>query len=193
MASGDCQCPKIQLDDWRDRQVSLAGQCFLSAPTPLLFHVPRRLYQDLESLEARISRGRAGTTGAPMVLHRDGWFRGEVLVSVDPPGPRGAAASASKAGVRSFQNLFYSRVVEQPGFEAALREMPRFYRDLRNAGVGRILAMYFWYLNCPQCLLERGAGGVILLAKSNKLLAAEACPAALPAGQRGRLALPCQV
>ncbi|HYM10541.1 MAG TPA: hydrolase [Bryobacterales bacterium] len=187
MVSGDCQCPKIQLDDWRDREVSLAGQCFLSAPTPLLFHVPRRLYQDLESLEARITSRRALTTGAPLVLHRDGWFRGEVLVSVDPQG------ATARTQTRSFQNLFYSRVVEQPGFEAALREMPRFYRDLRAAGVGRILSMYFWYLNCPHCLLEHGAEGIILLAKSNKLLAADPCPMMLAPGQRGRPALPCQV
>ncbi len=186
MASGECRCPKIELEDWRDREVSLAGHQFLSSPTPLFLHVPHRLRQDLEALEARVEAGRYRGNGFPLVLHRDGWFSGEVLVSIDPQ-PQPAA------GVRSFQNVFYSRVIDKPGFDAALRGMPGFYRDLHAAGVGRILAMYFWYLNCPRCLGERGARGIILLAQSARVLAAEPCPLRDAAGAPGRGALPCGI
>ena len=184
MTAGECQCPKLNLAEWRDREVSLAGQSFLTAPTFLFLHVPRRLSVDLEALYSRIDGAQYRITGAPMVLHRDGWFSGEVLVSVDH-------AAAGSPSVCSFQNLFYSRVVDRPGFDAALRAMPGFYRDLRAARLGRIEAMYFWYLSCPRCLLERGAGQIILMARSNKLLATDACPAS--AGPIARQILPCGV
>jgi hypothetical protein len=170
MAS-ECQCPKIELAQWRDREVSLVGQSFLSRRTPLFLHIPRRLSADLESVVSQIDGVGYRLTTSPMVLHRDGWFSGEVLVSVDH-------AAAGMPAVRKFHNLFYSRVVDRPGFDAALREMPVFYRDLRQAQVGRIDAMYFWYLNCPRCLLEKGARQIILLARSTKVLATDACPAA---------------
>ena len=185
MPAGDCQCPKIEVSDWRDREVTLAGQYFLSHPTPLFLHLPHRLYRDLEGLWARIGSGRYQLKGPPLVLHRDGWFSGELLVSVEPP--PGASAS-----VVTFQNLFYSRVVEKLGFDAALREMPRFYRDLRSAGVGRIESMYFWYLNCPRCLIDQGIQQVILLARSNKVLSSESCPASAAAAAPRRI-LPCGV
>ena len=76
----------------------------------------------------------------------------------------------------SFRNLFYSRVVDKPGFDAALRQMPRFYSDLRRARVGRIPSMYFWYLTCARCLIERGPERIILLARSEKQLAIEPGP-----------------
>jgi hypothetical protein len=177
--TGGCQCPKINLEEWRDREISLAGHRFLAAPTPVFLHVPRRLYRDLEALQTKIEQGGYRGVDGPLVLHRDGWFRGEVLLSVDPQ-------TGERPEVRAFQNLFYSRVVEQPGFDAALREMPRFYRDLARAGVGKIEAMYFWYLSCPRCLIERGAGQIILLGRSNRLLAAAPCPM-----ETAGLALPC--
>ncbi len=184
MAAGACQCPKIDLNQWRDREVSLVGQSFLAAPMPMFLHIPRRLQKDLAAVVAQIDGVRYRlTSGAPMVLHRDGWFSGEVLVSVDH-------SAAGAPPVQTFRNLFYSRVVDRPGFDPALREMPQFYRDLRAARVGRIDAMYFWYLSCPQCLLEHGARQIILLARSNKLLAMNECPAA-PAA-RGQF-LPCGV
>ncbi len=170
--AGGCQCPQIDLADWRDRQVTLAGQAFLTCPTPLFLHLPHRLHQDLESLCARAEQARLQIPGSPLVLHRDGWFRGEVLVSIEPQ-PAGGAE------IRSFQTLFYSRVVGRPGFDAALRAMPGFYGDLRRARVGPIQAMYFWYVNCPACLLEKGARQIVLLAQSRRLLASDACPAAV--------------
>jgi hypothetical protein len=173
----------MELAQWRDREVSLVGQSFLTARTPLFLHVPRRFHLDLEALAAQLDGVRYKLTGAPMVLHRDGWFSGEVLISVDH-------AAAGAPPVETFHNLFYSRVVEKPGFDAALREMPRFYRDLRAAQVGRMDAMYFWYLNCPKCLLEQGARQIILLARSTKVLATDACPAG--AVTRGQF-LPCGV
>ena len=184
--NGECRCPKIDLEDWRDREVTLVGHSFVSAPTPLLFHVPRRLYRDLKSLESRVEDGRRRLASVPLVLHRDGWFSGEVLVSIDPQ-------AHSSPEVVSFQNLFYSRVVERPGFDAALRGMPRFYRDLRKARVGRIASMYFWYLSCPRCLVEQGAQRIILLARSYRLLEMKPCPLEDPSGRPARLALPCQV
>jgi hypothetical protein len=171
MAAGECTCPKIQLDDWRDREVTLAGHSFLSCPTPLFFHVPRRFYRDLESLQAQVDGVRYRSAGSPLVLHRDGWFSGEILLSIEP---------GSTSGQRTFHNLLYSRVVERPGFDGALRAMPGFYRDLRRSGAGRIESMYFWYLNCPRCLIERGVGGVILLAYSARRFASRPCPAAAP-------------
>jgi hypothetical protein len=185
MAAGECQCPKIQPAQWQDREVSLVGQSFLAARTPLFMHVPRRLHVDLESLASQIDGVRYRLTSAPMVLHRDGWFSGEVLVSVDH-------AAAGAPPVQTFHNLFYSRVVPKPGFDPALREMPRFYRDLRAAKMGRIDAMYFWYLNCPKCLLEQGAAQIILLARSTKVLAANPCPAPSGPANRGQF-LPCGV
>lgn len=183
--NGECQCPKIDIEEWRDREVSLAGHRFLATPTPLFFHVPRRLYQDVQAIQERIAAGEARGISGPLILHRDGWFSGELLVSIDPESP-------PRADVRAFDNLFYSRVVDKPGFEGALREMPRFYRDLAGAGVGHIEAMYFWYLSCPKCLVERGAGQTILMARSNRLLAATPCPMEAGGG-RQRLAMPCQV
>lgn len=169
MVRKPCQCPKVQLDDWRDREVALTGHAFLAVPTQLLLHVPRQLYRDVEALEARIQQEGYRPSGAPLVLHRDGWFSGEILISID-------SQPKTAPGAQTFQNLFYSRVAARPGFDAALREMPGFYRDLHSAGVGAIEAMYFWYLTCPQCLVERGAGQVVLLARSARLLAGEPCP-----------------
>src|SRR5262249_52362408 len=100
MGAVECHCPKINLEEWRDREVTLAGHSFLSSPTPLFFHVPRRFYQDLARLESRVK-----LTGAPLVLHRDGWFSGEILISIDPQ-------PEASPGVVSFRNVFYSRVVE---------------------------------------------------------------------------------
>jgi hypothetical protein len=186
MGTVECRCPKIDLEEWRDREVALAGHLFLSSPTPLFFHVPRRFYQDLARLESRIEQERKRLTGAPLVLHRDGWFSGEVLVSIDPqPEPSPEAVS--------FRNLFYSRVVGKPGFDAALRQMPRFYADLRRARVGRILSIYFWYLTCPWCLAERGPERIILLARSERQLAVEPCPFEKSLAGPSRQALPCGV
>lgn len=169
MPAGDCQCPKIDLEEWRDREVSLMGHAFVSAATPLFLHVPRRLHDDLEALLSQVDGRRYRAIGSPLVLHRDGWFSGEVLLSIDPE-------SGPREEIRTFRTVFYSRVAGKPGFDAALREVPRFYRDLRAARVGRISAMYFWYLSCPRCLLERGAQQIILLAESNKVFAAQPCP-----------------
>jgi hypothetical protein len=186
MALWECQCPNIQLDDWRDREVALAGHFFLSAPTPLLLHVPRQLYRDIEALEGRIQLERYRPSGAPLVLHRDGWFSGEVLISIDPqPNPAPDAVS--------FPNLFYSRVASKPGFDAALRDMPGFYKDLRAAAVGPIEAVYFWYLNCPRCLIERGAGQIVLLARSARLLAGDPCPIMASSPTPSVRVLPCGV
>jgi len=171
MAAGECQCPKVELADWRDREVALVGHHFVSAPIRLFFHVPRGFFRELETLRAKAQQSGLRTAPSPLVLHRDGWFSGEVLLSVEPP-------AGGDPGAGTFQNLFYSRVVERPGFDAAFRAMPRFYRDLRAARVGRIDAMYFWYLNCPGCLIERGARQVILLARCTKVLAYDPCPAA---------------
>lgn len=183
MQRGECRCPKIDLNDWRDREVTLAGHQFLATRTPLFLHVPHRFYRALEELESEVESRRFRVSGFPMVLHRDAWFYGEVLVSVE-------AQPGSHSEICSFQNLFYSRVVGTPGFDAALREMPKFYRDLRTAGVGPITSMYFWYLNCPGCLIERGAQGIILLAKSARILAADPCPMAPAARSQ---VLPCRV
>lgn len=176
MTAGPCACPRIDFDDWRDREVTLAGHCFLASPTPLLLHVPHRLYRDLANLESRVDGVRYRAAASPLVLHRDAWFAGEVLLEVEHQAepPRGS---------RTFQNAFYSRVVDSPGFDAALRAMPGFYRDLRRGGAGRIDAMYFWYVNCPRCLLERGPQRLILLARTNRVLAQAPCPAGiLPCG-----------
>jgi len=162
----------------------LAGQRFYAVPTSMFLHIPRRLHLDLETLVSEIDSGSYRLTGAPMVLHRDGWFSGELLISVDQAGP-------GASDVQSFQKLFYSRVVRRPGFDAALRELPRFYRDLRAAQVGPIEVMYFWYLNCPRCLLEHGARQIILLARSARLLATSPLPAAGPV-RRGQF-VPCGV
>ncbi len=186
MGIGECRCPKIDLEEWRDREVTLAGHRFFSSPTPLFFHVPRRLYEDLGRLEGRIAERRKRPAGAPLVLHRDGWFSGEILISIDPQ-------PDSSPEAISFRNLFYSRVVDKPGFDAALRRMPRFYADLRRAGVGRIPAMYFWYLTCPRCLIERGPERIILLARSEKLFEIETCPFQTPMAGPNRQALPCGV
>ena len=80
MQRSECQCPKVQLDDWRDREVALTGHAFLTAPTQLLLHVPRQLYRDVQALEARIQLEGYRPSGAPLVLHRDGWFSGEILI-----------------------------------------------------------------------------------------------------------------
>lgn len=184
MAAAECRCPKVSLSDWRDREVSLVGQSFLTGHTPMFLHVPRRLHADLEVLASQIDGTRYTVTGSPMVLHRDGWFSGEVLISVDH-------VAAAMPGVESFRNLFYSRVPARPGFDAALREMPRFYSDLRRAQVGPIQSMYFWYLSCPKCLLEQGARQIILLARSARLLATSPCPVAGPV-RRGQF-VPCGV
>ncbi len=182
MAVGGCTCPQIRLEEWRDREVTLAGHAFLSRSTPLFLHLPHRFYRDLELLRAEVDGKRFQPVNSPLILHRDGWFWGEVLLSIEPT-RKGAP------GVRSFQNLFYSRVVDRPGFDAALRAMPRFYRDLRAAQVGSIGSMYFWYPNCPSCLVSKGVGQVILLACSDRLLVCEAAPAAKPC-VRGRF-VPC--
>ncbi len=179
MPDGDCQCSTIDLDEWRDREVTLIGHSFLAQPTPLFLHIPHRLHRDLSSLQSRIDGIRCRPIGSPLVLHRDGWFSGEILLSVEGSG-------------LTFQNLFYSRVVSKPGFDAALRAMPGFYRDLRRAGAGPIDSMYFWYLSCPRCLVERGATGVILLARSKRLFAPGPCPATAPAAGP-RQGLPCPV
>jgi hypothetical protein len=165
----ECQCPKIDLAEWRDREVTLLGHRFLTTRTPLFFHLPYRLCRDLEALCTRAENGPYRPAGAPLVLHRDGWIAGEVLISVETP-------AESAPGLVTFQNLFYSRVAKEPGFDAALREMPRFYRDLRAAQVGPLEAMYYWYLSCPRCLLERGPGQIILLARSRRVLASRPCP-----------------
>ena len=183
MGAGACSCPKLRLEEWRDREVTLAGHAFLARPTPLFLHLPHRLYRDLGELQAAMDGVRCRAVNAPMVMHRDGWFAGEVLVSVEPP-------AEGAPGVRTFQNLFYSRVVGSPGFDAALRAMPRFYRDLRAAQVGPIGAMYFWYINCPSCLIGRGAGQVILMACSDRLLVGEEASSAAAPCVRGRF-VPC--
>ena len=185
MADGRCQCPKIDLAEWKDREVSLAGHSFLTRETTIFLHVPHRLQRDLESLWSEVDGVRYKLAGAPLVMHRDAWFSGEILVSVDPE-------SGKTTGLRGFENLFYSRVVERPGFDAALREMPRFYRDLRAARVGRVESMYFWYVSCPRCVIEQGPRQVILLARSNKVLVSQPCPLTVAAGPAGRI-LPCGV
>jgi len=178
VAAAECQCPKFDLAEWRDREVTLHGQQFLATPTPLFFHLPYRLYHDLEILCDRVKSGSARAAGAPLILHRDGWLSGEVLLSVEAPAERAA-------GLVTFQNLFYSRVAGKPGFDAALREVPGFYRDLRTAEVGPIEAMYFWYLSCSTCLLERGPDQIILLARSKRILISEPCELAASAGCPG--------
>ena len=186
MAAEECQCPKVDLAEWRDREVTLLGHHFLYSPTPLILHVPHRFHRDLEGLQSRVDGLRYRPTGSPLVLHRDGWFSGEVLLSIEP-------LPENSPGVRTFPNLFYSRVVDRPGFDAALRAMPKFYRDLRAAGAGRIASMYFWYLRCPRCLIERGAERIILLARSNRLFASDPCPLSAPAGGVTRQILPSPV
>ena len=99
----ECQCPKIDLDEWRDREVSLAGHRFLTAPTPLFFHVPRHLYQDVQAIQQRIAAGEVRGMSGPLILHRDGWFSGEVLVSIDPESP-------PRAGIRAFERSEERRV-----------------------------------------------------------------------------------
>src|SRR2546426_9621034 len=116
MPDGGCRCAKIELADWKDREVTLAGHAFLSRWTPLFLHVPHRFYRDLEALWSEIEGGRYKLAGPPLVLHHDAWFSGEVLVSTDaPPG--------TSLAIRTFETLFYSRVVKSLGFDAALREM----------------------------------------------------------------------
>ena len=82
-------------------------------------------------------------------------------------------------------------MAKEPGFDAALREMPRFYRDLRAAQVGPLDAMYYWYLSCPRCLLERGPGQIILLARSRRILASTPCPLETSAAGPTPQVLPC--
>jgi len=54
------------------------------------------------------------------------------------------------------------------------------------------MAMYFWYLNCPRCLLEHGAKRIILLAQSSRVLAMSACTGPLGPSTRGQF-VPCGV
>ena len=184
MQAGECRCPKFDLADWRDREVTLFGHQFLAAPTPLFLHLPYRLHRDVETLCNRLEHAPYKPAAAPLILHRDGWLSGEVLVSVDAP-------PEQTPGLISFENVFYSRVARRPGFDAALREMPRFFSDLRSAQVGPIESMYFWYLSCPRCLLDRGPGQIILLARSKRILVSEPSSMAASAGCPAPRVVPC--
>lgn len=148
----DCSCPRIDDSAWQDREHDWGGKSFYRRRTPMFMHVPFRIGKDIAAAADDAARRGHDLSRPLMVLSRDGLFRGEVLLGIEKP-------IADSDVIILPPTRVYSRI-----YEGKWRDIAKPTRELIKylKGQGKIVqAVYYWYITCSVCSINRGYRTVI--------------------------------
>lgn len=145
-----CGCPDINEEEWQMKEHNWEGRTFYVVPTLTILHIPVGIAKSIQQMMREIKEKGYRIVEPARILSRDGLFRGDVMVEIEPPSQRDPRVKTFGAG----------RVlsVVHPGpwkrLSAAAAELMRQTKQ-------KPTAMYFWYVSCPECRKTRGEQTVV--------------------------------
>lgn len=125
---------------------------------PLFLHIPFTIGETIDTTIGELQQKKYTLIQPPMIIQKDGWFKGEILVGIKQPKQR------NDPNVVVFKNkTIISQVCTEPWKK--LGKATKTVIDSLEDKKAR--AVYFWYLTCPICVKEKGYKTVILVDVEN--------------------------
>lgn len=144
---GDCDCPRLEPDDWHEVESDWADITFLKESTGAVLGVPTGYESTRKELLAKAARIGATVPPDAMILLGAGRFRRQVLLEVE------GVPSGTKGVVRP-GGLAFSRLVSAPW--GRMQRVVDETRDRAREKYGREPDdIWVWYLTCRICSRER--------------------------------------
>ncbi len=146
-----CGCPEIDEAEWELQEHDWAGRTFYAVPTPMVLHIPVGMAKSIQQMMAEVKAKGYRLAEPPRILVRDGLFRGEVMVEIEPP-------TVPDPRVKTFPAGRLLSIVH-PG---PWKRLGTGLADLEKHTKQKPRTVYFWYVACPECRKARGERTVIL-------------------------------
>ena len=144
---GECDCPRLELQDWDGVESDWSDITFATTTTNAVMGVPVGYDSAREELRRKAEKAGATVPDDAMLLNGAGRFRRPIMLEVEgvPAGTKGFERPGGVAFTRIFEAKWgqLARVADQTKMEARAK----YGRDPDNTWV--------WYLTCRHCSKER--------------------------------------
>ncbi len=142
-AEDDCDCPRLDAEDWHDVENDWADITFVSSATTALLGVPVGFATAKAGLKARAEKLGLTVPEDAMLLLGAGKFRRTIMLEVE-------GATSGQKGVERPGGIAFTRLVPAPW-----GEMQRVVGETKDAAKERYGRnpddLYVWYLTCRKC------------------------------------------
>jgi len=147
LAPGDCECPRLDPEDWDGVESDWSDISFVKTSTSAVLGVPIGYDGTRDELRKRAEKAGATVPDDAMLLNGSGKFRRPVMLEVDDV-PDGARDIERPGGIA------FTRQVEAPWGQ--LQKLSEQTRKEATEKYGREPdAMWVWYLTCRECSRAR--------------------------------------
>lgn len=154
----DCGCPEIVDREWDLTEHIWKNKAFYQLSLPMFLHIPIGMGKKTEKAMAAVKEKGYKVSKPPMVLSKDGFFKGAVMIGVEKP-----AVSSPNVMVLPETKLI-SKVFIGPWKQLSrgVSELISFIRSKEDA---HPKAIYFWYVSCLQCAEDESKLKTVILAE----------------------------
>ncbi|MCL4535815.1 MAG: hypothetical protein M1370_11735 [Bacteroidetes bacterium] len=146
----ECGCPDIDDDEWQLKEHNWQGKAFYVVPTMTLLHIPVGMANSIQQMMREVKEKGYRLVEPARILSRDGLFRADVMVEIEPP-------SQPDPRVKTFGGGRLLSIVHPGPWKRLGTGAAELMRQTRQ----KPRAMYFWYVACPECRKIRGEKTVI--------------------------------
>lgn len=154
----ECGCPEIIDRDWDLTEHTWKEKAFYQLSLPMFLHMPMGMGKKIEKAMAGIKEKRYTMSNPPMVLSKDGFFKGAVMVGIERPAEFGPEV-VMLTGVRMISKVF---VGPWKHLNRGVSELLSFIRSKEDT---HPKAIYFWYASCLQCVEDESKQKTVILAE----------------------------
>ena len=143
----ECECPRLEAEDWHDVENDWSDITFVATGTTALLGVPVGFATAKAGLKARAEKLGLSVPEDAMLLLGAGKFRREIMLEVE-------GAAAGLKGVERPGGVAYTQLVPAPW-----GDMQRVVGETKEAAKERYGKnpddLYVWYLTCRKCSQAR--------------------------------------
>ncbi len=146
-ADDECDCPRLEAEDWHEVENDWADITFVATGTTALLGVPVGFATAKAGLKSRAEKLGLAVPEDAMLLLGAGKFRRDIMLEVE-------GAAPGQKGVERPGGIAYTRLVPAPW-----GEMQRVVGETKDAAKERYGKnpddLYVWYLTCRKCSQAR--------------------------------------
>lgn len=151
-----CDCSKVTINDaaWDMKEHHWNDLYFYRKTIPLFLHIPFTVGEAIDEAIGEIQQKKYTLIQPPMIIQKDGLFRGEVLIGIKQP------KQGNDPKVVVFTN---KTIISQVCYDPWKKLGKATKAVIESLEDRKATAVYFWYLTCPACVKEKGYKTVILV------------------------------
>lgn len=154
----ECGCPEIVDRDWDLTEHTWTDKAFYRIPLAMIMHTPIGMGKKIEKAMAAIKEKGYKLSEPPMIVSKDGFFKGAVMIGIERPAEFGPEV------VLLPKIHLISKVFVGPWKQLGrgISELLSFVRSKEDT---QPKAIYFWYVSCLQCVKDETELKTVILAE----------------------------